>query len=858
MKKYLFVTVFFVFNLCRTIGQTADLSYYLPRSDSYDRKIPTPESILGFQIGEWHVSHEQVLNYIRAVAAVSDRVKPVHYGYSYEKRPLYFLIFTSPENLKNLDRIKAEHLKLSEPSLSGNVNTDRLPVFTWLGHSIHGNEASGVNAALLLIYHLAAANDSETLKWLDESVIFIDPAINPDGINRFAEWVNLNKSVVPNADTQEREHSEPWPGGRGNHYWFDLNRDWLNLQHPESQGRIAALIEWRPNVYTDAHEQGTNANYHFSPGEPTRVHPLIPDQAQDFIKRLARDFYAPAFDERKILYFSAENFDDYYLGRGREYLDFHGGIALLWEQPSSRGYVQASSNGLLTFELAILNQLTTGLATIRGSHALRKELLDYQRWYFRQAFEDAAKDPVKAYVFGSPSDKVAAYRLAELVKRNGIDVYRPARSIEANGKKFDPSNAYIVPLNQKQHRLIHAIFEIRETYRDSLSYDITGWTLPFAFNLDYAKLTSFDASLSGDRFELNQFPQGKFTGNREAYAYAFEWDGYYAPRALYRLLDAGILAKVSAGKFTGDGHEFDRGTILIPLGETYQSKSVSDIYSIIEQIVREDAIDVHALSGGYTSGHNLGSSNFTTLKKPRIAILGVGSAGEVWHLFDRRFGIPVSMIASETAGRIDLNRYNVIIVPGGAVPAGVQNALREWVSAGNTLIGYEGALNSFAQARLLNVEFVSESPNYGGTYENVNIALRAQSIAGVIFQTKIDLTHPLAWGYKSELLPVFKNSRLILKGSENKLSTPISYTAKPLLSGNVLPGVVKNLAGTPVALLGRVGAGQVIGYAVNPNFRAIWYGTNRLTTNAVFFGSLINPVTLAQPPAVAAERGRDE
>ncbi|MDR1154948.1 MAG: hypothetical protein LBL04_09550 [Bacteroidales bacterium] len=829
-----------------------DLTCYLPQSASYSKSIPTPESVLGFQVGEWHASHEQALNYIRAVAAASDRVKLVHYGYSHEKRPLCFLIFTSPENLKNLEQIKEEHLKLSDPSVSGSVDTGKLPVFTWLGHSIHGNEASGINAALLLVYHLAAANDAETLRQLDESVIFVDPAINPDGINRFAEWVNLNKSIVPNDDTQEREHSEPWPGGRGNHYWFDLNRDWLNLQQPESQARIAALLEWRPNVYTDAHEQGTNANYHFSPGEPTRVHPLIPDRAQDFIRRMASDFYAPAFDARKMLYFSGEVFDDYYPGRGREYLDFHGGIAILWEQPSSRGYVQSSVNGKVTFELGILNQLTAGLATIRGGHAMRQELLDYQKWYFKQALDDAAKDPVKAYVFGTPSDKASAYRLAELVTRNGIDVYGLAKPVEANGKKFDPATAWIVPLNRKQHKLIHAIFEIRETYRDSVSYDITGWTLPFAFNLDNAKLTVAGESLLGEKFELDRYPVGQFTGNREAYAYAFEWGGYYAPRALYRLLDAGILAKVSAGKFTGDGHEFDRGTIVIPLGETYQSLPKEEIDRIVDRILEEDALDVFALGSGYTAGHHLGSANFITVKKPRIAILGTGSAGEVWHLFDRRYNIPVSVIAPESIGRISLEKYSVIIVPGGTLPAGAQNALSEWVNAGNTLIGYESALNAFAQARLLDAAFVSENREYGGAYENVNVVLRAQGIAGVIFQTKIDVTHPLAWGYKSDLLPVFKNSSIILKKTDNRLSTPVCYTEKPLLAGNVLPRTVNRLAGTPVALLGNAGAGRVIGLAVNPNFRAIWYGTDRLTANAVFFGNCINPATMAARPSGSA------
>jgi hypothetical protein len=824
------------------------LDYYLPGSDGYDRNVPTPEAVLGYQVGEWHVNHDKVVAYIKAVEAASDRVKLIHYGFSHEQKPLYLVLVTSPENQRNLTQIKAEHLKLSDPALSASVATESLPVFTWLGHSIHGNEASGVNASLLLIYHLAAAKDTETLRWLDESVIFVDPAINPDGIDRFAEWVNAHKSALPNDDTQEIEHAEPWPGGRGNHYWFDLNRDWLNVQQPESQARIAALTEWRPNVYTDAHEQGTNANYHFSPGEPTRVHPLIPDKAQEFIRKIAREYYAPAFDEQGLLYFSAENFDDYYPGRGREYIDFHGGVAILWEQPSSRGFLQTSPNGRVSFQLAIRNQLTAGLATVRGGHALRKDLLDYQRWYFKQALEDAKNDKVKAYIFGSATDRAAAHQLAEVVRRNNVNIYRLAEDVEIDGKRYTTQGSYVVPLNQPQHKIIHALFEVREKYSDSVSYDITGWTIPFAFNLDYSVLgTDYRSSLLGEKFETGGLPKGVFTGEKDAYAYVFEWGEYYAPRALYRLLEAGILAKVAEDSFVAEGRTFARGSIVVPLGETYRQKSVDEIYDIVKKITEEDAIDVYALRSGFTEGHNLGSGSFTTVTKPRIAVLATGSAGEVWHLFDQRFRIPVSVIHATA----DLSKYNVLILPGAAnLSAPETEKIKAWVGAGNTLIGFDAALRTLARAGLANVEWPESERRYAGSYANFGVASRAEGIAGVIFRTQGDLTHPLLWGYSRPQLPVFKNSTLVVKPLKNVLSTPLSFTENPLLSGNVLPRVAASLAQTPVALAFRSGQGRVIAFTVNPNFRGIWYGTNKLTANAVFWGRLINFATLtaAAPP----------
>jgi hypothetical protein len=913
-------------------GQTP-LEYYLPGASDYDKSVPKPKDVLGFEVGEFYVTSDQILHYLRVVEAASPRVKLFRYGQSHEKRPLYVAVITSPENQKNLEKVKAEHLKLSDPSVSDTADTSKLPVFTWLGHSIHGSEASGANAAVLLIYHLAAAQDKETLKQLEESVIFVDPLLNPDGYNRFTEWHNHNKSFVPNDDLGGGRGGAP--NGRGNHYGFDLNRDWLNVQQPESQGRIAALIEWRPNVYTDAHEQGSGANYHFSPGIPTQIHPLIPPKAQDFIKRLAKEFYAPAFDDRGVLYFSGENFDDYYPGRGREYLDFHGGIAILWEQPSSGEFVTATPNGPLTLEFAILNQLTAGLATVKGGHALRKELLDYQKEYFKQALAEAEEDPVKAYVFGSQTDRAAAFRLAELAVRNNIEVYRLKNDLVTGGKTYKAESSYVVPVKQTQRRLVHAVFEIREKYDSPRSYDITGWTLPFAFNLDYSLLgeevkaetaggddvakgdasggqradaasrtglpsrepntlplvagvngqdngtagsqteqnedeatarrgsrlqrtalpssgtkpgegnliTGHNvASLIGGKVTLNDFPKGKPEGDAKGYAYLFNWDGYYAPRALYRLLDKEIRVKSLTAPFTAaDGRIFERDTFVILTGSAYQKKSSEEIEAVIKTILEEDGIDVYSLKTGYTEGHrSLGSGGLlrNVETKPRIAI--IGSGGAVWHLFDQHYKIPVTIISPENFDRADLSRYNVIFLNGnltsdsdaggqreritgaeGIPPAAARGTakLRAWVEAGNTLIGYDNAVGTFVRAGLLNAEVSSGRANF----------------LGITFQTQADLSSPLLLGYRNSNIPVFKDGGIVLS-SADKSGTLLSYTEEPLLSGNISSESVKAVAGKPVLVTGRAVRGVVIGFAFDPQFRAVWYGTNKLTANAVFWG----------------------
>lgn len=816
------------------------LEYFLPDSCNYDKQIPTPSSVLGFEVGEFQVTPEQGVAYIKALAAASDRVLLRQYGWTHERRPLYLLIISTEENIRDIDRIKAEHDLLSDPSADGKTSG---PVFNWFGNSIHGNETSGFNASLLLAYHLAAARTPYTQKVLEKNIVLIDPMINPDGIGRFAEWVNSHRSAVANPDNQELEHVETWPGGRSNHYWFDLNRDWINQTQPESRYRAEVMLDWKPNIYTCAHEQGSEANYHFSPGEPTRWHPLIPDECRDFIHRLASDYYAPAFDRQGLMYFSGEVFDDYYPGRGREYLDFFGGIALLWEEPSSRGFLRQTANGMLSFPMTIHNQLTMELATLQGATDMREALLAYQKRFYRTTSKEASG----YYVFGTSGDAVSAYRLAELVSRNGVDIYRLGRKLTAGGHTFVPDSAFVVPLRQARHRMAEAIFEIREQYSDSLSYDITGWTLPMAFNLPYAKV---DAAVQGAKFHYSE-PQPAGSFKRASYAYAFDWTGFYAPRALYRLLSAGVFARVSQDGFQGDGRHFDRGAIVVPLGSAYQKLPLEEIHALMEKIAQEDGVDVHALESGFTAGHNLGSGTFATVRIPRVAVIGGPEAasvavGGLWHLLDQHYRIPLSILPSDGMGGVDLDRYNVLFVTSGhgSMNAAAVGKIRSWVERGGTLVTLEQGCNFL---RRLGVDALATKANPIDTdipYGKLAIATRARSINGVIVEAGIDRSHPMGWGYQADRLPVFKNNTLILEPQPNRLRTPLVHSDDVLLSGNLLPRLQEMLSGTPVAVLTALGRGRVVSLTVDPNFRAIWYGTSKLTANAMFWPELVSPASM--------------
>jgi len=503
--------VFFVFFLLSKsiVFAQVDLSYYLPEGQAYDPKIPTPKSVIGHEVGEWHVSHDRLVNYMQALDRASDRITLEQTGLTYEDRPLLLLTITSPKNHQSIEAIRLQHLQLSDPQKSGSLIIKDMPVVYYLGCSIHGNEPSGANAGLAMAYHLAAAQGPEIEKYLENTVILFDPSFNPDGLNRFASWANSRKSKLISADPNDTEHNEPWPGGRTNHYWFDLNRDWLVAQLPESQARIRKFQQWKPNYLADHHEQGTNATFFFMPGEPSRVHPLTLDKNQELTRRMG-EYHAKALDKIGSLYFTQEGYDDFYYGKGSTYPDIQGAVGVLFEQASSRGHAQESVNGVLRFPFTIRNQVTTMISSLKAVNEMREDFLNYQRDFYKTNLTDAAKDPIKAYVFGSSRDKVKAFHLAELMERQSIELYKPSASQTINGKTYDTESSYVVPLNQAQYRVIKAMFEKRSQFKDSLFYDISSWTLPLAFNLEYEELKTVPAL--GQKITSLKMPAGKVVG----------------------------------------------------------------------------------------------------------------------------------------------------------------------------------------------------------------------------------------------------------------------------------------------------------------------------------------------------------
>lgn len=849
MKKLYAIVVTALF-LCTQWAQAqATLTYYLPKDVSYNKNIPTPQQILGYEVGEWHVSHDQLVMYMRHMAQVSDRITLAEYGRTHENRPLYLLTITSPENHKNISQLKAQHKQLTDPAASAKLDISKMPVVVWMGYSVHGNEPSGSNAALLAVYHLAAAEGPEIDKLLQESIILVDPSINPDGLNRFASWVNTNRGKNLVTDPNSSEFNEVWPRGRTNHYWFDLNRDWLPLQHPESQGRLASFHEWKPNLLTDHHEMGTNSTFFFQPGIPSRNHPLTPETNYKLTREIG-NFHAKALDKIGSLYYTEESFDDFYYGKGSTYPDIHGAVGILFEQASSRGHAQESVNGVLTFPFTIRNQFVTTLSTLEAAHSMRETLLTHQRDFYKQALNESKKATNKAYIFGSESDPARAYHLADIIRQHQIAIYRPKETIKAGNRTYSPQNAFIVPLEQPQYKLIEAMFEKRTTFQDSLFYDISAWTFPLAFDLEYDALTSknYKPTQLGELVTSPQLPAGKVTGGQSTYAYAFEWKDYYAPRALNTLFDKGIQAKVATNTFkAGNGRTFNYGTILIPVAG--QPVSGADLYTLLQDVATTNGIEVVAMETGLTTeGIKLGSPMMQNLRRPSIMLLtgnGVNSndAGEAWHLLDNRFDIKTTLITTDQFNRANLDRYNVLVMADGSYNSISKDKLRTWVQQGGTVIGMGDAIKWLAANGISTITFKENKDNQTRTrrpYTELSSETGAQVIGGAIFETTLDLTHPLAYGYTDKQLPIFRSNTLFVEPSKNPYANPVMYTSKPLMAGYISKQNLEQAKNSVAVAVSAIGAGRVIAMPDNPNFRAFWYGTNKLFLNGIFFGNIIS------------------
>ncbi len=828
--------------------------YFYGAQGPFDAKIPSPEAFLGYPIGSYNTRHDQVVAYFKTLANLSDKATITVYGETHEHRKLVILNISNANNIKNLESIRQEHLKLIDVNKPvGDISN--LPIFINLAYNVHGNEASSTEAAMLTAYTLIASNNSEVTAYLDKAIIFIDPTINPDGRDRFANWSNTRRGTPTVIDKYDIEHNEDWPGGRTNHYWFDLNRDWLLAVNPESQGKLKWYHQWYPNVVTDFHEMGTNSSYFFEPMKPiASKNPIMPIENYTTLNELFAKQFSADLNKIGSFYFTKEAFDGTYPGYGSSYPDLQGALALLFEQASSRGNIQETDMGEIEFKFTIRNHYVSSFATIKAALDNKDYLMNYEHRFFTSAIANAEKDPVKAYIFGDNYDKNRTKDFVDLLLQHKIDVYNIDASTKINNKSFNIGSSFIVPTKQPQYRMVQTIFETYNAYRDSVYYDASAWSMVNFYNMPYEKISS-NLKLGTPVTSTNNLITTASL-NQSDYAYLIPWDDYNAPALLYFLQKNKVKLKAAFKPFSFSINNkiipFDRGTLLIPI--SLQTLKSAEVFELLKTASKNLNVPVFDVNTGYsTEGIDLGSGNFRTLKMPKALMLvgdGVSSseAGEVWHLLDTKLYLPLTKAPLSIFNRVDLNRYNTFIMVSGSysqLDKKQQEKIKSWVASGNTLITI-----SQASAWAINNKLVEESLikkdttnklvqrlNYGDAEENIG----KEEVGGTIFEVNLDLTHPLGFGYHQKTIPVYRNNNVWLSPSKNAYATVAKYTNNPHIDGFITKENLENYLKKSASLIvSPIGQGRVIMFAENPNFRGAWYGTNKLFFNALFFGSEIS------------------
>lgn len=821
----------------------------LDQDVSYDASIPKPEDITGFQIGEIIYTPEMHHAYLRAVAAASDRVSVTEVGRSHFGRPILRVTTTSPANQARLEDIRQTQLSLMQ-SGAGPAPGDH-PAVVQLTHGVHGSEASGYDSAAPLLYYLAAAQGPEIETLLNEVVINQIVLINPDGANRFAEWTNQHRANVPVADPQHREHFNEWPWGRTNHYWFDINRQWLPVTQPEAVALVSATHDWMPGIAADLHEMGRNSTYFFSPGPPDGLHPLLSQDGLELNLEM-NSFLAGQLDSEGALYVSGEVFDDFYLGYGSSYPGLLGSVPYLFEQSSVRGLTQETEYGTLRYDDKVGQQARVAIALIEAGQARRTDLQAHMRSFFNESRRMAEADPVAGYVFTSP-DRARIADFLDILAVHRLDVRALSQDLRANGRTFPAGESFYVPVNQDQYRIVKGFFETRIIEDKSEFYDVSGWTQPLAWDLDYAEVRSglFSGEPSAD--SAGAFERAAPEPDRAPYVYVMEWDSYYAPRALYRLLDAGLIARVvpdeTEVETTRGRVEPGRGAIVVPIAG--QPLLADEIHAHMVHAAREDSVTVHAATTALTpTGSDLGGFALSNIEQPEVLLVSgrgtdVNSVGELWHMLDHQQAIPVSMIDQSELPRADLSRYTHILMTNGRysdLDGDFAEALGDWISDGGVLLGIRGGArwaitHELSSATWLESEDGEDSAAEPAAYETLAAWDAEVSISGALFESRIDITHPLAFGYRDGVLPVHKIGVDGFAPSDNPFALVARYSdGDPLLSGYASEENREALAGAGVLHAERRGSGSVILLADNPVYRAYYRGSAKLVANALFFG----------------------
>ena len=838
-------------------------------SDNYDQNIPTPYDILGYHIGERFTDFRNLERYIFALTEESDRIQLHQYGTSYQHRPLRVLYISTPDNLARLEEFKNANTKLTNPRTlpddrAADIIEDQ-PVFLWLAYNVHGNEASTTEAAILTMYHLAASNNEDVLSAFENVIVILDPLVNPDGRERYVNYINDFSQRNPNPDPRGIEHTEPWPRGRTNHYFFDLNRDWAWLTQQETRQRVALYREFMPHVYIDYHEMGRESTYFFFPATPP-FHPNYPEEIQTWGEIFGKG-NAAMLDRHGVPYYTGEVFDLFYPGYGDSWPTFNGAIGMTYEQSGgSTGRAYERNDGhILTLAERAHNHFLTGIASLKTANQNREKLLRYYHSFWKKGIEYSS-DQIQSIVIKTGKDLNRAADLVNVLLHHGIEVHKTTsdktignltRYFETTAQRQDiPAGSYVINFNQPKSKLAKTLLEPHVELPDTFFFDITAWSLPAAYNVD--------AYWSGSVITSNIEPvtepvqiQGSIS-RKASYAYLIPWDRDKAAVVLWELLNREYTAHFAMRSFTQDGYSFSPGSIVL-----YTRFNNDELHNDIADLAAKHGIDVYSTDTGLSDeGIDLGSTYIRPVITPKIAVAtdrptNPNEYGELWFLFDEVYGIPFTPLRTEQIPNTELSHYNVLILPSDRGGRGYSdmldstaiNSIRNWVRQGGVLITIGGA-SQFAskqQSELTGVSTASPRKNEDnkkaenerreklkrmGMQERQEF-LQRERIAGALFRIKLDTSHPIGFGY-DESLVILKRGRETLQLTENGYNVGIFSNDKPV-SGYAWDELVERVHDTAYVIDYPIGEGRVVLFSDNPHFRMFWHGLTKMFINSTLF-----------------------
>ena len=849
-------------------GFAQDVFSFRPAA-RYAQHVPTPEALLGYATGEQFTLHGAVVRAVHAIAGASDRVHLMRYGETYGGRPLLLAAVSSPSNLGRLESIQAGMERLSDPRLlADDAERERLiedlPAVVWLSFNVHGNEASGTEAALPALYHLAAAEDDDVSTLLDQVVVLIDPCLNPDGRDRYVNWFRSVSGARPNPDPQAQEHREPWPGGRVNHYYFDLNRDWAFLTQAESRARLVQYRKFRPQVHVDLHEMGHESTYFFFPAAAP-----INDNFPRSVLRFGELFgqaNATAFDRFGWSYYTGEAFDLFYPGYGDSWPSLNGAIGMTYEQAghSRAGLVVRRQDGtLLTLRDRAARHFSAALETVKTAARHRAELLSSFAEFFARAYWEGQNGPVREFILVPDGSGERLAQLVDLLMLQGIEVYTAKQPFEAERchshaggpavrKRFS-DGVQVVPLSQPNKHLAKVLLEPHSPVRDNRFYDLSAWSLPLAFGVE-----AYWTETAGEH-ELERLTQpsrrlGEVIGDDDRAGYLVPWDSLQAPRFLELAHQAGLRVRVAEEPFRLLGREFGAGTLYLS-----SEGNGPELGSLVRDVATRAGVKAYAASTGLTpEGPDLGSDSLRSLAPVRIALCtgrgtSASSVGALRYLFDQRYAIPYTALPLSDLSGADLRPYNVLILPDGRgfrseLSGGALDRVEQWVRGGGTLIGLGGSAFALLGEKGLLKDLKSGPDEAEAKQDDKNgeeadeawkpmrvlsESRREQNVPGTMLKVQLDPDHRLAFGSPEQLVVLMNSTRAFsLEGSGRRLGV---FGAGARLSGFISPENEAKLEGQAYLAEVSLGRGQVLLFAGDPNFRGFIRGQTGPFLNAVYF-----------------------